>query len=426
MNGCNALITGREHGTISIPDEHLKETEIVRFENQAALSAQKLGVSQSDIFYRTHKSLKLGSTVGMLTIKGRTIEILPKIEGELGEVRKTLIRMLAVAYDLQIADQELAHMNFQRYDLLELLIRLFSEQLHSAVRKGMPRRYKSQQYEISVLRGKLDINRQFTRFAGRADQLCCIWDELTENTALNRVLKAAILLLLGICKVAHNRRLLMTLLETYDAVVESKNPLSERVTLDRTNVEFHNLYKLARFFLECRFQSSTTGQGVGFALLFTMHQLFENYIGKCLKRALDSSRFEVKLQSSTHHAVRNADEKKLFAMRPDVVIESRDGEAPILMDTKWKKLKPTDEKKGISQSDIYQVLTYAHAYDASRAILLYPWHEGLSTDDANYEWVASGPRNPPLRLDIATIDISQHDDVVPNLAKLIFSNMKLG
>ena len=71
-----------------------------------------------------------------------------------------------------------------------MLIRLFADRLLTAVRRGLPHRYRTMQDNLRVLRGKLDVRRQITRGAARADRLACHFDELSADTPLNRVLKA--------------------------------------------------------------------------------------------------------------------------------------------------------------------------------------------------------------------------------------------
>ena len=46
----------------------------------------------------------------------------------------------------------------------------------------------------------------------------------------------------------------------------------------------------------------------------------------------------------------------------------------LVLDTKWKCLKPDEEdkKNGVSQADMYQMFAYANQYKCSDVVLLYP------------------------------------------------------
>ena len=47
----------------------------------------------------------------------------------------------------------------------------------------------------------------------------------------------------------------------------------------------------------------------------------------------------------------------------------------MVLDTKWKRLDPGEKTLNIDSPDIYQMHAYAHAYDAARLILVYPWRQ---------------------------------------------------
>ena len=178
-----------------------------------------------------------------------------------------LVQMLAVARDLKVDHGDLTAMDTQRYNLLELLIRLFAERLLAAVRRGLPRRYVLHEEDLAVLRGTLNVKRQFTSLAVRPDLVASRFDELSEDTPLNRMCKAAVTRLAGVTCLLENHRHLMELLARLDNVANSASPLQEPVMLDRTNTAFHDVYRLAQLFLRGDWQDATSGRASGFALL---------------------------------------------------------------------------------------------------------------------------------------------------------------
>ena len=390
-----ATLACREWEELRVGRDGLTEGEAGRLHAAATRAARRLRVGT--VFDRTHQGLKAGQVVGILAIPGRTVEILPKIDGEDGAVRKALIRMLAVAHDLRVADGELAALDTQRHDLLELLARLFADRLLAAVRRGLPRRYTPREDDLRMLRGRLDVTRQLTRLAVRPDRLACRFDELSEDTPLNRVLKAAVVRLARLVRSAANLRSLAELAARFEAVGDSLRPLREPVRLDRTNTAFHDLHTLARLFLADEWQSTTSGKASGFALLFPMNALFEKFVGRRLRHAAAPRR--VHLQPADRCALRDEDGQPLFHLRPDAVVEA----PTTIVDTKWKSLEPGKKDLGVAADDIYQMLAYARAYDAARVILLYPWRREMGASDGLFRrWPVSGSNGP---LDIATLDV---------------------
>lgn len=376
----------------------LSERDIKQLHIYAERATRRL---KTTVLTRTPRGLKAEQVVGILQTPSATLEILPKIGGrENNSVREALVRMLAVAWDLDVTHGELATLKTQRYNFLECFIRLFAERLLAAVRRGLPRRYLVHTEDLALLRGKLDVVRQLTHLSVRPDRLACRFDELSENTPLNRVLKAAVSRLTRITRSASNARRLAELLSRFEFVGDSTDPLSEPVRMDRTNTAFHGLYRLAKSFLSKDWQSTTSGNAVtGFSLLFPMNDLFEKFVGRTMKRTLGRP---VHLQHPIRHALLNEEGHPLFAMRPDIVIDDADGF--VVLDTKWKRLKPGDAKIGVKQSDVYQMLAYAHAYDARRLALIYPWHAGMGKPGLVQRWKIPEIGRP---LDIVVVDISQ-------------------
>lgn len=406
----------REYGKLSIGDGGVPEAEAGRLLALAERAARRLKLPgpETAVLTRTHRGLEAKQVVGILATPGTTLEILPKIDGEDGAVRRALVRMLAVAWELPVADGELAALDTQRHDLLELLVGLFVGRLLAAVRRGLPHRYVVHEEDLKLLRGRLDITRQMTHLAVRPDRLACRFDELSPDTPLNRVLKAAVSRLARLTRSPANARKLADLAARFELVRRTADPLREPVRLDRTNTAFHDLHHLARLFLAGEWQSTAGGRAAGFALLFPMNDLFEAFIGKSLQRALASCRtVTVRLQDRRHYALLDADGRtRLFNLKPDAVIEAPPGRS-IVLDTKWKPLAADERTLGVKQSDVYQMLAYARACGAARLVLLYPWDREMGeAEGVIRSWevaAADGGTDTSCCLDVATIDVGRPD-----------------
>ena len=286
--------------------------------------------------------------------------------------------MLAVAHGLPVADSEPATLATQRENLLEVLMRLFATQLLAVVRRGLPHGYLVVEDDLPLLRGKLDVRRQLTRHAVRPDRLACRFDELSVDTPLNRVLKAAVQRLRAATASAPNARRLDELTARFEFVGDSAAPLHERVRLDRTNTSFHRLHRIARLILAGDWQSTMGGDNEGFALLFPMNQLFEEFVGRTMKRALAPR--SVRLQAKGRYAL-DADRRQVFALQPDILVDE-----DIIVDAKWKALKPEETTAGVEQSDVYQMLAYERAYRARRLVLIFPWFKGVAKPGVFKRW----------------------------------------
>jgi 5-methylcytosine-specific restriction enzyme subunit McrC len=394
--------------------------------NRLAAAARASGLGRANggtsVLINHPHELRAQQVVGILAAPGVTLEILPKIDAlDAGGTRRALVHMLARVLRLKIASSSLAALDWQRQDLLEILIQLFCEHLFAAVHRGLPRRYLGHADDLAVLRGRLDVQRQCSALALQPHKLACRYDALSADIALNQIMRAAVMRLRQLTRSARNQQRLAELAFAFAEI--SAVPVAmlpwDQVIIDRTNSAWATLLRLAQLLLGARFQSTSAGGECGFALLFQMPSLFEEYIGRTLQQALAGGDLEVCLQGPQAHALVAADGSGRFVTRPDVVI--RRGDHPLLViDTKWKRLQnlQLDRRHGVGQADVYQMLAYLQVYECQRGMLLYPHHAGLEVEAGvldRYRVTGTGAR----QLDVATIGLSDLAQVGPQLSLLV-------
>ena len=399
----STLLTVREWRTLPVDEHGLTPDDIDRLRFAAKRAARRLALPEDAVLKRTEGGLRAQQVAGVLTVPGITIEILPKVDGKDGAVRAALVQMLAVARDLKVTHGELAAMDTQHHDLLELLIRLFAQRLLDAIRRGLPRRYVRHQEDLDVLRGALNVKRQFTALLTRPDLVACRFDELSEDTPLNRVFKAAATRLVGLTRSWGNHRRLMEVLARLENVATSMSPLQEPVALDRTNAAFHDLHRLAVLLLRGDWQQTATGRASGFPLLFPMNDLFEEFVARSLRKALGAGRVQLQDQ-------RYALKPPRHRLVPDIVVDKNG--CPVVLDTKWKRLRRAD---GPSRADVNQMLVYGQAYKATRVILVYPWHEAIGGEGTHRRWTVTGPG---YDFETATVNVGAPQEVHGTLREL--------
>lgn len=376
----------------------------------AAAVERKLGIGAGEgasVLVRTHKELCARQVVGVLAFGGVELEILPKID-RLGEdgIRGVLVHMVAHAWDLPIADGEAALFSRQEKTLLEILIRLFCDRLFKAVHRGLSRRYLDHEDDLPSLRGRLNVQRQFTTNVVTPNRLACGFSELSSDIALNQVLKGTVVELAKWSRSTRNRRLLLELeLAFADVTSLPRDRLPwDRVHLDRTDARYRELFDLARGLMHRLWQTTTAGDMAGTALMFEMNTLFEAYVGKHIRAVGRAQGQPVTLQGPRKFILLDGNGSPRFATKPDIVISGPDG--PQIIDTKWKRLQcaDVDAKRGVSQADVYQMLAYGQVYGAKRLTLLYPHHRGLAEKAGNLATFTMPSTG--VTLEIATVDVS--------------------
>lgn len=392
----------------------------------AVAAASPLSKRAGGVLEHGRKALRAHGVVGVVAAEGCALEILPKIDfrGDPGEtangsIRRQLVHMLAVALDIRIDLGQVTALDYQRETLLEILIRLFSEKLVDAVRQGMPRRYVKHEDDLTALRGRLDVTRQFTVLAANPSRLACGYDALSPDIALNRIMKAAVTRLLRIARSADNQRRLRELALVYADIAEVAIPALrwDDVILDRTNERWRQLLNLARLLLGDRFQTTSAGGSSGFSLLFEMNTLFEEYVARMAARAVAGSDLTIVSQGGRLHCL-ETDSGGLFQTRPDILVK-RGGHIIQVIDTKWKRIarRIDDKKQGVSQADVYQMMSYGRLYDCPRLTLLYPHHHGMGGP----EGVQASHRvtGSDHIFETATIDVTVSASIVARLLGLV-------
>ncbi|WP_265571056.1 McrC family protein [Sphingomicrobium nitratireducens] len=382
----------------------------------AARAHPKAHEDATNILVDLHKKLAVRQMVGVIAAEGCSLEILPKVDPADGgdedaaTVRSRLMRMLQVALGLDLSLGSASDLARQGDTLLDVIIRVFADQLLAEVRRGLPRRYLAQQNDLAAMRGSLDVTRQFTVHAVRPDRLACRYDELDANTPLMQIMATSVAFLGNHARSIETQRRLSELRHAFAEIRTcpvSQLPWQD-VRIDRTNRRWRGLLDLAALLLRRDWQATHHDPGkAGITLLFPMNDLFEAYVGAMLRRAFAGTGISVTEQGGRafclgHHTGEHLSSGHLFQTKPDFILK-RGGDIVAIIDTKWKRLaEPTDGKRGISQSDIYQLMAYARLYQARELMLLYPAVPGEEAGLQRGFGIVQGHE----RLSIATVDLS--------------------
>lgn len=400
----------------------------------AARSHPLANRSGTNILVDRYSEIRAQQVVGVIAAPGCSLEILPKIDSAADEgdetIRTRLISMLDVALGLKLGDGQALAMARQRETLLDILIRLFADRLLAEARRGLPRAYMAQEEDLAALRGRLDVIRQFTHHAVRPDRLACRFDSLMPDTPLLRVMKACVLMLRRHARALETQRRLdelrFLLAEVSDVPVNAL-PWTQ-VRIDQTNRRWETLYGLAKLFLKREWQRTNhdAKASQGITLLFAMNDLFEAYIAALARRALRGSDLTVHAQGGLRYCLMEEGEggRQRFQTAPDILIR-RDGQVVMVIDTKWKQIgrNPEDKKRGVSQSDVYQMMVYARLYQCRDVMLLYPHHAELGAEalEAGY-----GMMGGDERLRIASVDLLPGEAAVVLQLEGLLSPVKVG
>jgi 5-methylcytosine-specific restriction enzyme subunit McrC len=357
------------------------------------------GRTGTTIFDWSHPHyIKAKSLVGVIQIPGLIIEILPKIDQAgagagseaTGHARHNLLFMLSMSGALPCHDRDLASQKLQEQPILEVLISVFVRRLLGELRQGQQHEYSYREENLNYVKGRILLVQQLTRNVAQQHRMYVGYDEFTNDTWLNRILKAACCRLLSMARMSltqqHLREAILELSDAEDHVIQPHH--FELVSLSRSSERFRPLLEFCQLLFRGMSPSLQANGTPSFSLLFPMDTLFEAFVGSVFRRYAEKfgfSRSNVHLHAEGRRRWLLRDEQGAgkFRLKPDVLVERLDGRTELILDTKWKRLLSDDEdpKNGVSQADVYQLYAYAMRYDCDNNILLYPQIAGVKSRD---------------------------------------------
>lgn len=333
------------------------------------------------------RSVRLANYGGIVNLGTRVLEILPKIEDydAPARCRTTLMKLLAMSGEFRAFAGSVAPQRSETSPLLETFVACFFDEVTTLIRGGLLHQYRVLEDDLGVLRGRIDVRRQFTVLSGRPDRLACRYDDLAADNPWNRAIKAGIEASGAFLRGTAMLRRWNELRIVFDEVPSVRlraNDL-DRLVYDRQAERYRAAMDWSRRILAMQSPSFRGGDDAAPGLLFDLNALFEKAVARWMRRSLASTAPDVRVLSQHDRqylaSTREDPERPAFRLRPDLLLVR--GDTPLLIaDTKWKVVS-TDRRALLrpDSADIYQMHAYASAYNCGRLALVYPWHDGLKT-----------------------------------------------
>lgn len=327
--------------------------------------------------------------VGVVEVPDLIVEILPKTDTTEGNgSQRNLLYMLHISGSLNARDRSFACLAREKMPLIDAFVLVFADSLLDALREGMDRAYVAREENLRVVRGRLLMNEHVRRNAVHRERLFVRYDEFSDDTPLNRALKATCRFLLTRVRSFEVARRLREIALRFDNVSDIRlRPHDLSIELTRQNSRFQTHLDFCRLVWSEQSPSLSRGAERSFSLLFSMHRLFEAFIAAILRRhafELGLCLSRVDAQSGGRHLLRDEAGKNFIHLRPDVVGFANGKTVAFVLDTKWKLLKGPTPVKSVSESDVYQLHAYARRYNAPLNVLLYPAVPGVESQTLKF------------------------------------------
>src|SRR5690625_1902525 len=222
----------------------------------------------------------------------------------------------------------------------------------------------------SFIKGRLNINPYIHQNLSRGNwhKLNCTYDALEIDNKMNRIIKYVSTFLLKVTAQPESRKYLSEILFILDEVadVPATADQCDRISFNPMFQPFETVRDYCKLFLTHSITFSYKNDLKLFAFLLPMEYVFEDFIFGFIDQHL----MEISAKAQRRDVF--LDEEKFFNLQPDLWLETPN--KSLIADTKYKIIysDENDPKKGIQQSDLYQMLAYAIRFGVDEVVLFYP------------------------------------------------------
>ncbi len=265
----------------------------------------------------------------------------------------------------------------EKVDFPELIINLMASKILEVLTDAPISLYQEVEESLIMPRGRINFNRYISRGLTNGNQhiLECDYEPLMFDNSLNRAIKYVSRILQAKAKFSETQNKLyeiILILDEVEDVVCSTKELNT-IKLNSFFSSYESVIDICHMVLEQQLYNHQHYEQTQWCLLFPMEYVFEDFVAGFLETHF-SKDWDIKYQRSEKYLV--DEPAKSFQMRHDIFLEAKPpGTRKIIIDTKYKIRYPEsriDAKKGIAQSDMYQMTSYALRRGCNEVLLLYP------------------------------------------------------
>lgn len=378
---------------VAFPEEHFEDLEVFLdavWSKREKSSYYNEEENREEVqhfiqFLHKNKELKSNKFVGVIHFENQTINLLPKIfyngneatEDEVKNINAHILWWLSYCRKLRFPNY-LSGLNTQQADFFEILIYLFSKYTKELLNSSIYQKYIEVENELSFVKGSINFSEYINQnlAEGRNHKVNCRYDSFEMDNPFNQCVKSVTRLLITATKDKQNKQNLNDILFLLDEVSEITISSDEckRIQFNPMFSDFETVRDYCVLFLENSVSFNYKNDLKLFAFLLPMEYVFEDFIFGFIEKELKNVTAQSQVQ-------KYLDQDKHFKMKPDLLL-TIEGKK-IIADTKYKMVyaDSLDNKKGISQNDLYQMIGYAIRFKVKDVKLLYPNSVSNNTTD---------------------------------------------
>ncbi|NCT93066.1 MAG: hypothetical protein GXC72_01470 [Chitinophagaceae bacterium] len=388
-------------------NRYVESTEELTEEEQQAEKIQR----QRFFDFTVDGKISARNYVGVVQYDGIRVEVYPKIfaDDEAENTKQWQLNMLywlsycrKVKFPFSFADVS----KLQFDDFLELLIYIFANFTEDVISNQPFQAYQTVGEESPFLKGRISYE-EYTKnnlTTGKWQNFFCNHEPFVYDNLFNQIVKYVTKRLLAVSENYLNQERLNEILFILNDV--SDIPCSandcDKVKLNPLFAEHKHILDLCRLYLSNQVIDLEDEDSNNFCFLLPMEYIFEDFIFGFVSDKWPA--LNIRSQSTDYLALSKG--SSVFQIRNDIYIPDK-----LIIDIKYKIRSNNDGlKKGVSQTDLYQMIGYAIRRNCNNLLLLYP-ESKINAENAVFE-VPSIMLAEDIIIEAKNIDIrfDNHED----------------
>ncbi|WBF66048.1 McrC family protein [Desulfovibrio subterraneus] len=373
-----------EHRNLVLRERGSPQLVDLDAEEAALLSKLRTGIKNQPAFElsESHEHsgcflLQAKGCVGVVRTSKRTILIRPRFCGVPHNENVHLLRLMGYAYGwAEIPFTDHANLDVKE-GLFEWLVRVYIHEIHKLLRKGIQKRFITQQEELSYVRGRLLLREHQRLVLNRPGRFPCLSTHHCAATPENLLLQAALEFAGRFCHDINLRSRVKALALEFAAqtTVECVQETPRVDSLDHLHNHYAPAITLAKLVLGKIGPTHAEGDTKSNAFLVDMWHLYERF----LQAWFTEHAPEVTGQSS--YKIQAAPREQGFSatFKPDYLFKGR-GHTELIADAKYKNFTTTYHgQQSLDMPNIHQLVSYTSIFKTD-GVLFYPAQPDQNAD----------------------------------------------
>ena len=328
---------------------------------------------------------------------------------------RNIYYMLAYAFQV-LKEQGYKSIETEQFDnVAELCAAILSKGVSLQLKRGLGREYIEVTEPLSTPRGRFELSESLKTRSMLKRQLACTYDEFSENSYMNRIIKTTMELLLH-ADIAKARKKELRKLLVFFGEVETldHHTINWKFQYNRNNQTYRMLIAICNLVIKGLLQTKSDGttQLMDFLDEQRMCRLYEKFILEYYRKEFPRLSPE---PSWIKWELEDGFDDMLPGMKTDITLTY--GNDVLIIDAKYYDhiMQTLYDSQALHSGNLYQIFTYVKNKDASfkdaphtvSGMLLYAGTEGEPQPDQKYRMSGNQITVTTLNLDQDFSDIAE-------------------